>query len=170
MSAEQNKANYRRFMEEVWNKGNLTVVDEIASPDLIVHYLPPGTPPGRETLKQSLASLRAAFPDLKITFEDLIAEGDKIAVRCRMTGTHRGPFHSKTLIPPTGRRISAEGIEIWRFDGNGKWVELRGGFDQLALLQQLGTIPEASPSPSEDTPATPTSAPHGTAQAPSHKS
>lgn len=147
MSAEQNKANYRRFMEEVWNRNNLAVVDEIASPDLVVHYLPPGTPPGGETIKQSLASLRAAFPDLEITFENLIAEGDKVAVHCKMTGTHRGPFHSKTLIPATGRRVSVEGVEMWRFNDEGKWVELTGGFDQLALLQQLGVIPEPDPSP-----------------------
>ncbi len=148
MSTEQNKANYRRFIEEVWNKGNLAVIDEIASPDLIAHFLPPGTPPGGESMKQSVASFRAAFPDVRITFEDLIAERDRIAVRCRITGTQRGPFYLKTIIPPTGRRISVQGIDVWRFDGNGKWVECWGGLDRLALLQQLGAIPETSPSPS----------------------
>ncbi len=148
MSTEQNKANYRLFVEEVWNKGNLAVIDEIASPDLIVHFLPPGTPPGGESMKQSIASFRAAFPDVRITFEDLIAERDRIAARCRITGTQRGPFYLKTPISPTGRRISVQGIDIWRFDGNGKWVECWGGLDRLALLQQLGAIPEASPSPS----------------------
>lgn len=164
MSVEQNKANYRRFMEEVWSKGNLTVIDEIASPGLVLHFLPPGTPLGGESLKQSIASLRAAIPDATMTFEDLIAEGDLISVRCRITGTHTGPFlnpHLKTLVPPTGRTISVEGIDIWRFDGNGRWVECWGGFDRLQLSQELGAIPAPDPSTSQAVPSTLAATRHG---------
>ncbi len=155
MSTEQNKANYRRFIEAL-NNGNVGIIEEIASPNLVIHFLPPGSLPGGESLKQSLASLRAAIPDARITFEDLFAEGDLIAVRCRMTGTHSGPFlnHVTTPVPPTGRRISVDGIDVWRFDGSGRWVECWGGFDRLQLLQQLGVIPATNPNPSEAIPST----------------
>jgi predicted ester cyclase len=148
MSTEQNKVNYHLFIEEVMNKGNVDIIDEIASPNLIVHFLPPGTPPGGASLKRHVASLRTAFPDLTITVEDLIAAGNKIVARCTMSGTQRGPFlnHLKTLMPPTGKRFSAQGIDIWLFDGNGKWVELWSTLDRLGMLQQLGAIPAASTS------------------------
>ena len=143
MSTEQNKANYRRFIEEAWNKGNLAVVDEIASPDVVIHFLPPGTPPGGESMKQFIASFRAAFPDVRISVKDEVAEGDRAVARWTMTGTHQGPYlnHLKTVVPPTGKRISAEGIDIWCYDGNGKWVECWSSFDRLGMLQQLGAIP-----------------------------
>ncbi len=143
MSTAQNNANYRRFIEEAWNKGNLTVVDELASPDVVIHFLPPGTPPGGDSMKHFIASFRAAFPDVRINIEDEVAEGDRAVARWRMTGTHQGPYlnHLKTVMPPTGKSISAEGIDIWRYDGNGKWVECWSSFDRLGLLQQLGAIP-----------------------------
>ncbi len=148
MATEQNKANYRRFIEEAWNKGNLDVVEEIMSPGLVLHS-PPGMPPGRESMKQLIAQFRAAFPDVCITVEDQIAERDRTVTRLTITGTHRGPFlnHSKTLMP-TGKRISVQVIDIFRHDANGKLAECWSGFDLLGMLQQLGSIPEASPSPS----------------------
>ncbi len=145
MSTQQNTANYRRFIQEGWNKGNLAVVDELASPGLVLQFLPPGTPPGGESIKRHIASMRAAFPDVTLTIEDLFGAGDKIVARWTMTGTHRGDYlnHLKTLMPPTGKRFSAQGIDIWRFDSNGKWVECSSSFDRLGLLLQLGAIPES---------------------------
>ncbi len=141
MSVEQNKANYRRFIEEVWNKGSLDVIEEIASPGVVFHS-PPGTPPGWESIKQVVASFRAAFPDVRLTVEDVIAEKDRTVTRLTITGTHRGPFrsHLKTLMP-TGKPISVQVIDIFRHDANGKLVECWSGFDVFGMLQQLSAIP-----------------------------
>ncbi len=144
MSTEQNKANYRRFIEEAWNKGDLDVVEEIASPGVVLHS-PPGTLPGPESVKQIIAAFRAAFPDAHIAIEDQVAEGDRVVARWTITGTHRGTFRNH---PPTGKRISAQGIDIFRYDADGKWTECWAKFPLPELLQQLGAIPEASPSPS----------------------
>ena len=143
MSVEQNKAFYRRFVEDAWNKGDLDVIDEIASPNVIFHS-PPGTPPGWEGAKQIISSFRTAFPDVCITVEDQIAENDRTVTRLMITGTHRGPFHSpgKTLMP-TGKRISVQVIDIFRHDVNGKLAECWSGFDVFGMLRQLGAIPAA---------------------------
>jgi steroid delta-isomerase-like uncharacterized protein len=149
MSTEQNKDNYCRFIEEVWNKGNLDVVEEIASSGVVFHS-PPGTPPGWEGMKQLVASFRAAFPDVRLTIEDQIAERDRTVARLTITGTHRGPFHShsKTLMP-TGKTISVQVIDMFRHDANGKLAECWSGFDVFGMLQQLGAIPAAEPSASQ---------------------
>lgn len=143
MSAEQNLASYRRFIEEAYNQGKVAVVDEIASPSLVLGFLPAGTPPGGDSMKRHIASSRAAFPDVRVTIEDLLAEGDKTVARFTMTGTHRGPYTNLLgdLMPPTGRRFSVQGIDIWLFDGNGKWVECWSSLDRLGMLQQLGALP-----------------------------
>lgn len=147
MLTEQNRANHRRFIEEAWNKGNPAVIDEIASPDLVAHFLPPGTPRGGEGMKRQITSFRAAFPDVRVIVEEQVAEGDKTVMRWTMTGTHRGPFLNqlKTLMPPTGKQFSARGIDIWRYDSDGKWIECSSSFDRLGFLEQLGAIPAAVP-------------------------
>lgn len=141
LSTEQNKSNYRRFIEEAWNKGNVDTIDEIVSPDVVLHS-PPGTPPGPDGVKQVIASFRAAFPDVCITIEDQIAERDRTVTRLTITGTHRGPFRiqSKTLMP-TGKAISVQVIDMFRHDVNGKLAECWSGFDVFGMLQQLGAIP-----------------------------
>src|SRR5512146_673588 len=143
MSTEQNKVNYHRFIQEVWNKGNLDVVEEIASPEVVFHS-PPGTPPGWKGMKQIVASFRAAFPDVRLIVEDQIAEKDRTVTRLTITGTHRGPFYSllKTLMP-TGKMISVQVIDIFRHDADGKLVECWSGFDVFGMLRQLGAIPAA---------------------------
>ena len=152
MSTEQNKATFRRFIEEVWNKGNLAVLDEIAAPDLDLHFMPPGL----EIMKRFMMSYREAFPDVSITIEDLFAEGDRTVARLRMSGTHRGPYLTpfKTLILPTGKTFSIQIIDIWRFNANGKWAECWSGFDRLGQLQQLGVIPEAGQNSKDASPST----------------
>ncbi len=162
MSTEQNISSLRRLVEEAWNKGNLSVVEEIVSPDLVLHFLPPGTPPGGKTLTQLIVSVRTAFPDLHITIEDQVAERDRVAVRLIMTGTHLGPYFKdpKTPLLPTGKRFSMEGMDIWRFDRDGKWAECWSTYDRLAQLQQLGAIPEASSNAREASLASPATNPH----------
>ena len=122
MSAETNKAIIRRLWEEVWNQGNLSVCDEIFDAAYEKGFAP---------------VLRAAFPDLHFTIEDMIAEDDKVVTRHTMTGTHQGEFMG---IAPTGRPIEFTVIDILRLD-QGKIVEHWAVQDRLALMQQLGLLP-----------------------------
>ncbi|GAC1360591.1 MAG: ester cyclase [Ktedonobacteraceae bacterium] len=136
MSAEENKALTRRFYEEVFNKKNLAACDEFIDPNGIDHGLPPGLT-GIEGTKQFISMYLAAFPDLQMTIEDLVAEGDRVALRWTCRGTHRGELMG---IPPTGRQVTVTGIEINRFAG-GKSIEHWLNNDTFGMLQQLGVIP-----------------------------
>ena len=135
--SEENKAVVRRFHDEVLNKGNLALIDELCSHDLVDHTAPPGLPPGVEGAKRTLGIYLAAFPDLHVTMEDMIAEGDRVVVRWTASGTHKGDLMG---IAPTGRRVTVTGIAIDRIAG-GKTVEHWEVFDQMGLMQQLGVIP-----------------------------
>ena len=138
MSLEQNKALLNRFVEELFNRGNLSVVDELAAPDFVDREeLPAGLPGNREGVKQLTAAFRRAFPDFKATIDDIIAEGDRVVVRSTWTGTQRGEFMG---IPPTGKSISFGVIDIVRIAG-GKVVEHWGQMDSMRMMQQLGAIP-----------------------------
>ena len=161
MSTEKNRANYRRFVEEAWNKGNLDVIEEIASPSIVFHS-PPGMPPGWESAKRIIASFRAAFPDVCLTVEDLIAEKDRTVTRLTITGTHRGPFrsHLKTLMP-TGKTIRVQVIDIFHHDANGQLAECWSGFDVFGMLQQLGAIPASDQSTSQAPSSSMTASQHG---------
>ena len=137
MSTEQNKATLKRFVEEVLNKGNLALVDELALPDAVDHNLPPGLPPGPAGYKLFVGAFRQAFPDLHYHVEDVIAEGDMVAQRTLGHGTMKGDFQG---MPATGKSASWSEIHIVRF-ANGKMVEHWGQVDQLGMLQQLGLAP-----------------------------
>ena len=115
MSVEENKALVRREVEEVWHKGNFMIVDEIYAVNFIDHSPLPGTMPDREGIKQFIRIIRDVFPDIKLTIEDLIAEGDKVVERVTATGTHRGDFMGTT---PTGKQITIPIITINRFIGS----------------------------------------------------
>ena len=136
MSAEGNKAIVRRFVEEVQNGGDLMVLDELAAPGYVNHSAPPGVPADREGLKQLTAMFRRAFPDGRMTIEDMVAEGDRVATRKTFRGTHRGELMG---IPPTGREVAIGLIDIVRL-GGGKVVESWSAADDLGLLQQLGAL------------------------------
>lgn len=136
MSSEDNKAAVRRFYEEVFHQKNLAGVDAFVSPNAIDHGLPPGLS-GLEGTKHFIGMYLAAFPDLHVTVEDLIAEADKVVSRCTYRGTHRGELLG---IPPTGKQVTVTGIEINRFEG-GKSVEHWLEADNLGMLQQLGVVP-----------------------------
>ncbi|MCA1666204.1 MAG: ester cyclase [Thermomicrobia bacterium] len=131
MSADENKALVRRFME---GGLNLDAVDQFAAPDMIDHSRGGA---GREGLRQALGLFAAAFPDWQTTIEDLIAEGDKVVLRGVGRGTHRGAFMG---IAPTGKQVTLPGIHIMRI-ADGKIVEHWAQLDDLGLMQQLGMAP-----------------------------
>jgi predicted ester cyclase len=137
MSTEENKANARRAVEEVMNKGNLSLAEELIAPDYVGHQ--PGMPDwkGPEGFKQYMSMMRTAFPDINMTIEDTVAEGDRVVMRFTGRGTHKGDLMG---IAPTGKPISANGMLISRHAG-GKQVEVWICLDQLGMLQQIGIIP-----------------------------
>jgi len=142
MSAEDNKALIRRFVDEVQSGGNIDLVDEICSPEFVNHSAPPGIPADREGIKIITAMFRRAFPDSYFTVEDMVAEGDKVATRKTFHGTHGGEFMG---IPPSGRSVSMGLIDIVRIS-DGRVVEHWSMGDTLGMMQQLGVIPSGEPS------------------------
>lgn len=137
MSTETNKALARRVFEEVLNGRNLDLLDELAAPDYIEHNPLPGQGTGIEGIRDRYTMVLSAF-DPHFTIEDVIAEGDKIVLRWMQTGTHVGVF---TGLPPTGRRFTITGIEIWRVEG-GQLAEHWDVVDVFGQLQQLGILPQ----------------------------
>ena len=133
MSAEQNKAVIRRRVEEVFNKGNLAVADNIISPEYVYHG-PMGEFRGPEGFKQMVAMARKACPDIHYTIDDMVAEGNKMAVRYTATGTFTGELMG---IPPTGKRFNMTQAFFYKFKG-GKEVEALPLHDPNAMFQQLG--------------------------------
>lgn len=136
MSAE-NKQIVTGRVQELWSTGNTAILDEIIAPGYTLHKPPTGFPPDREGLKQILTTMRSAFPDLKVTVQDVIAEGDKVVQRRTFEGTHRGEFLG---IPPTGKMVSVGQIIVSRVAG-GKIVEEWAETDFLGMLQQVGVAP-----------------------------
>ena len=136
MSTEDNNALVRRFYDEVFNKKNLAVSDDFLDPHIIEHALPPGLPSGSEGSRQFIGMYLTAFPDLHLTAEDMIAEGDRTVARFTMRGTHKGEFLG---IPPTSKQVTMTGIQVVRIT-NGKIAENWINLDALGLLQQLGVI------------------------------
>ncbi len=128
-----------RFLEE-WNKGKaaaLSVMDEIYDPDFVAHSSTGEDVRGINAVKKSMREEFNAFPDLHYVLDDMVVEGDKVAARHTMIGTHKGEFMG---IPATNRKVTVRAISIDRIVG-GKFVEEWGMFDTLGLLQQLGAIP-----------------------------
>ena len=135
MSAEENKALVRRFVEEFWNEGNTAAADELMASDAVIH-LPTGEVLNPNELKIFVGTWRESFPDWHSTFEELIAEGDRVAERWTGRGTHLGELQG---IPPTGKRVEVPGSVFYRIAG-GKIVEFRGQLDMMSLMQQLGAL------------------------------
>jgi steroid delta-isomerase-like uncharacterized protein len=133
--SEQHKAQIRRVIEDVYNRGDLGVIDKVAASDLVIHASSQEIH-GREGAKQYVAALRAAFPDIHFTVEHQIAEGDIVVTRWTARGTHKGKFQS---VPATGRKIRLAVTDIDRIIG-GKVVECWAHVDELGLMRQLGAI------------------------------
>ncbi len=139
--SKENKTIVRRLFEELWNKGNLSVADELFTPNYEHHD--PSTPDfgrGPESEKKRATLYRAAFPDLRLTIEDIIAEGDAVMARWSCRGTHKGDLSG---IAPTGKQFTISGVSIARVAG-GKMAEGWVNWDALGLMQQLGVVPETA--------------------------
>ncbi len=148
MSIEENKAIYLRFIEEVWNKGRPDRLAEFLSVDYVFHG--PGAEPvaGVDAYRPRIETYLAAFPDFKVIEENIVAEGDSVACRYTVTGTHKGVLQG---MAPTGRAVRVEGFDLVRV-ADGRIVEGWGLPDMLGLMQQLGVLPapgETSASPSD---------------------
>ena len=138
MSLDQNKELARRYVEDVWGKGNVVAEEELLATDFVDHMPPLGTPPTREGHHQSLVMFRTAFPDLQITLEDLIAEGDKVVDRWTVRGTQTGDLFG---VSRTGKQIEISGMDILRIEG-GRIQEIWHIEDVLGMMRQLGVLPQ----------------------------
>ena len=136
MSAEESKDLARRSWESL-SERNPDLIEEFYPPDLVWHA-PDQDIRGYEEARQFVSTFFDAFPDINITLEDVIAEGDQAVTRYTIRGTHRG--ETEEFGPPTGKQMELEGITIHRFDG-GKIVEEWERYDNLSVLQQLGLAP-----------------------------
>ena len=133
MSAEKNKEIVRRVIDEIVNKGELSLADEVLDKNYVYHF-PTHDIHGPEGFKEFVVMMRTAFPDLHVTIEELIAEGDKVAVRVIMRGT----FKSELMgIAPTGRKLEFPEAVFVRFK-NGKEVEARAYGNMISFNEQLG--------------------------------
>src|SRR6266540_2602474 len=137
MSAEANKEVLRAYVETIFNQQQVDRAEELVAPDYLDHAALPGQAPGLAGAKQKWAMYLAGLPDLQVTIEELVAEGDKVAVRRSYAGTHRGELLG---IPPTGKQVRISGISIFRL-AEGKIAEHWEQLDRLALMQQLGALP-----------------------------
>ena len=138
--AQKNSILIRRWFEEVWNNGRMEAIDEMASPDVIGHgQAQHATDIGLREFKPFVQALRSAFPDMKVTIDYVIEQGDKVVARWTSTMTHRGEFLG---IAPTGKKATITGTTTQRISG-GKIVEGWDNWDQLGLLVQIGAVPAA---------------------------
>jgi steroid delta-isomerase-like uncharacterized protein len=139
MSTEQNKATYRRFIEEVLNQQQVDLAGEFIQEDAVERT--PGWPSGLEGARQGIAAFLTAFPDLRLTIEEPVAEDHKLVARLTARGTDQGEFNG---IPATGKTATVTGMDMW-WVRDGKCAEHFQLMDNLSLLQQLGVIPQQEP-------------------------
>ena len=141
--SEQNKTVVRRLFDELWNKGNLLVADELIAPAYLHHDdSTPDLGKGPEGEKKRVNLYRTAFHDLRLSIEELLAEGETVVARWSCRGVHKGELNG---IAPTGKQIAITGVTICRF-ANGKIVEGFVNWDALGLMRQLGAVPEPTKS------------------------
>jgi steroid delta-isomerase-like uncharacterized protein len=141
--SDQNKALSRRNFEEVWNQRKLEVIDQLVAANSVLHdpSVPGGKVEGSKGYRQFVEIYLTAFPDVRFTINDQIADGNKVATRWTGTGTHKGALMG---IAPTGKRSTVTGITIDRYE-NGKAVESWTNYDTLGMFQQLGVVPMLAP-------------------------
>ena len=128
----------RRFNDEVISQGKVEVIDEIVADDFVEHQAMPGMPEGKDALRAFTEMFRAAFPDLKVETLATAVDGDEVWVQSRMTGTHQGDFNG---IAPTDKQVDVLVFDRIRMR-DGKAVEHWGVSDDLAMMTQLGVVPE----------------------------
>ena len=132
----------RRYFEEFWNQRNFGLAGDIFAPTFVFHapIVPAGIHGADEYRQRVVTPLLTAFPDLQFTPGEAVTEGDRVAMQFMMSGTHQGPFEG---IPPTGKRFAVPGMILARVAA-GKIEELRGVFDGVGMMQQLGVLPAPS--------------------------
>jgi steroid delta-isomerase-like uncharacterized protein len=136
--SEQNKAVARRIAEEVFEGGQLDLADELLDPSFVGHDVAMPEPlRGPQGVKEQAQGYRTAFPDIELTIENQIAEGDFVATSWTARGTHKGDLFG---IAPTGKQVTISGVTIDRFKG-GKIAEAWDTWDTLGLMQQIGAVP-----------------------------
>lgn len=137
--SDQNKALARRGLEEVWNQGKLSTIDELVASNATYHdpNVPGGKFTGPDGLRQFVQIYRGAFPDVQISVNDQIADGDKVVTRWTATGTQKGQLMG---IAPTNKHATVTGVDIARYQ-DGKVAEAWASYDMFGLLQQLGVVP-----------------------------
>ncbi len=144
MSSEENKTQFRRTYNDLLNRGDLSIADELVAPEFLNHEAPPGSNRGPDSMRQLAMMLRTAFPDLHFTIDEVIAEGDIVAGRLTMRGTQQGPLMG---MPPTGRTMQQTQMHFVRFR-DGKAIEHWGLRDDAGLQQPgatpLGTSPASA--------------------------
>ena len=131
-----------RRMYDLISTGDVEGFGDVLADDFVEHEELPGLEPGKRGVMAFFRMYIAAFPDLRMSAEDVIASGDKVVARARATGTHRGEFMG---MPPTGKHVDVQLIDIIRFGDDGLAHEHWGVFDSMAMMQQLGAIPEGPP-------------------------
>lgn len=132
--SEKNKALTRRFYEEVLSKKNLNAIDELCAPEVVDHNPVPGQEPGLQGLRQTIGEYLRAFPDMRVTVHEVVAEGDVVAVRITGEGTHTGSFLGA---PPTGKKVAFRAIDMIRVK-NGKATEIWHEGNDIEVMAQIG--------------------------------
>jgi steroid delta-isomerase-like uncharacterized protein len=145
VTTESNKHIMERFTREFLTTGDAALAEEFISPDIVMHFAGQQQQ-GRDAYVAIVAANRDAFPDLVWTVEDMVADGDTVAVRYTMTGTHRGSFAG---VPPTDKAVVAQSMAFYLL-ADGKIVEERAQLDMLGVLQQLGAVPGRVEVPASD--------------------
>ena len=135
--SEQNKALVRRIVEDHWNKKNPALIGELFATDCVFHT-PDGALQGQDGARQLYNAYATAFPDFRLSTDDILADGNKVVVRYTFTGTHKGPL---AAVPASGKQANVQGIAIVRLAG-GKADEVRFVWDKFALMQQIGVLPQ----------------------------
>lgn len=136
-TTEQNKQIVQRFTEECWNRGNLNIASELLADRVRLHDpVFPNLNAGIQNVKNHIEGCRRAFPDLKFTIDDTIAERDEVVTHWTGRGTHSGPFLG---MQPTNRKVTVEGTSIYRLDG-GKIAEAYVNWNLVTMLAQMGVV------------------------------
>lgn len=139
MTPDEQKALVSRYLDEAWNKANLAVIDELMAPDYR-RYTAAGIL-DRERQKQRIGAFHTGLSGLRLVVERMLAEGDQVAFRIQVSGTHDGPLLG---VAPTHRPVTVTATDIVRFDEHGTIAEHWGNLDELGLLRQIGSLPTPS--------------------------
>jgi len=137
MGIEENKALVSRWIDEIWNQGKLATIDEIFDSSFTFNYAFPGITADLAGYKMTVSAFRNSFQEMHITCEEMVAEGDKVAVRWSGRSVHKGNFMG---IPPTNKQVTTAGICIDYIKG-GRIVQEWMQMDMLGLMQQIGAVP-----------------------------